>query len=138
MEDQRKFTEDVKESERPKRKPRKLTERDLFEKKVSKPVYMANSWVTFLKDFAQRNNMKYSDAIKSQKAKEEYRKKHGKGKKKQGFNAQLDESLGERHKGKKKQNLKARRDESKGEEGATGRRAYAAVMGMDKGRRSKK
>lgn len=34
--------------------------------------------------------------------------------KKQGYNARLDESLGERHKGAKKQSLTARRHESEG------------------------
>ncbi len=55
-------------------------------------------------------------------------------KKKQGYDARLDESLGERE-GKestKKQSLKARRDESKGEEKAKGKRAYSAVGTMDK------
>ena len=59
--------------------------------------------------------------------------------KKQGYNARLDESLGMRR-GKesgKKQSYKARRDESKGMEKAMGRRAYAAVGTMDKGRRKK-
>ncbi len=59
--------------------------------------------------------------------------------KKQGYNARLDESLG-RGRGKesgKKQSYKARRDESKGMEKAMGRRAYAAVGTMDKGRRKK-
>ncbi len=56
--------------------------------------------------------------------------------KKQGYNARLDESLGAR-KGKKSQSLKARRDESKGMEKAMGRRAYASVRTMDKGRRKK-
>ncbi len=65
-------------------------------------------------------------------------KKGGKAKK-QGYNARLDESLGMRR-GKesgKKQSYKARRDESKGMEKAMGRRAYAAVGKMDKGRRKK-
>ena len=60
-------------------------------------------------------------------------------KKQQGYNARLDESLGMR-KGKassKKQGYKSRRDESKGMEKAMGRRAYAAVGTMDKGRRKK-
>ena len=34
--------------------------------------------------------------------------------KKQGYNARLDESLGNKHRGKHKQSLKDRRDESKG------------------------
>ena len=38
--------------------------------------------------------------------------------KKQGYNARLDESLGSRNKGKKSQSLKSRRDESKGTEKA--------------------
>lgn len=58
--------------------------------------------------------------------------------KKQGYNARLDESLGERNKGKKKQSLKDRRDESKGMEKAKGKRAYSAVKTMDKSKRKKK
>lgn len=58
--------------------------------------------------------------------------------KKQGYNARLDESLGARNKGKKKQSLKSRRDESKGMEKALGRRAYSSVRTMDKARRKKK
>ena len=58
--------------------------------------------------------------------------------KKQGYNARLDESLGERNKGKKTQSLKSRRDESKGTEKAMGRRAYSAVSTMDKGNRKRK
>ena len=54
--------------------------------------------------------------------------------KKQGYNARLDESLGERNKGSKSQSLKSRRDESKGTEKAMGKRAYSAVGTMDKGR----
>jgi len=60
-------------------------------------------------------------------------------KKKQGYNARLDESLGMRT-GKasgKKQNYKARRDESKGMEKAMGRRAYASVGTMDKGKKKR-
>ena len=59
--------------------------------------------------------------------------------KKQGYNARLDESLGMR-KGKassKKQNYKSRRDESKGMEKAMGRRAYASVGTMDKGKKKR-
>ena len=37
----------------------------------------------------------------------------------------------------KKQNYKSRRDESKGMEKAMGRRAYASVKTMDKGKRKK-
>lgn len=61
-------------------------------------------------------------------------------KKRQGYNARLDESLGMRR-GKesgKKQSMKDRRDESKGMEKAMGRRAYASVKSMDKGSRKKK
>ena len=55
----------------------------------------------------------------------------------QGYNARLDESLGERNRGRKTQSLKSRRDESKGTEKAMGKRAYSAVGTMDKGNRSK-
>ena len=57
--------------------------------------------------------------------------------KKQGYNARLDESLGSRNKGKKSQSLKSRRDESKGTEKAMGKRAYSAVSTMDKGSKKK-
>ena len=57
-------------------------------------------------------------------------------KKKQGYDDKLDESLGARH-GKKSQSYKARRKESEGMEKAMGRRKYAAVKTMDKGRRKK-
>jgi len=56
---------------------------------------------------------------------------------KQGYDARLDESLGERHRGPKKQSMKARRDESKGMEKAMGRRAYSSVHTMDKGSRKR-
>ena len=56
---------------------------------------------------------------------------------KQGYNAQLDESLGMRRGAKrtKQQSDKDRRDEAKAMNKAMGRRAYASVRGMDKGRR---
>jgi hypothetical protein len=53
-------------------------------------------------------------------------------KKKQGYNARLDESLGMRHRGRHKQSLKDRRDESKGMEKHSGRRAYKSVGTMDR------
>ena len=56
--------------------------------------------------------------------------------KKQGYDDRLDESLGAKH-GKKSQSYKARRKESEGMEKAMGRRKYAAVKTMDKGRRKK-
>ena len=62
-------------------------------------------------------------------------KKGGKAKK-QGYDDRLDESLGAKH-GKKSQSYKARRKESEGMEKAMGRRKYAAVKTMDKGRRKK-
>ena len=62
-------------------------------------------------------------------------KKGGKANK-QGYDDRLDESLGARH-GKKSQSYKARRKESEGMEKAMGRRKYAAVKTMDKGRRKK-
>ena len=55
----------------------------------------------------------------------------GSSKKKQGYNARLDESLGARR-GKKSQSFKDRRDESKGAKKAAGKRAYSAVSTMDK------
>ena len=62
-------------------------------------------------------------------------KKGGKAKK-QGYDDRLDEALGARH-GKKSQSYKARRTEAEGIEKAMGRRKYAAVKTMDKGRRKK-
>jgi hypothetical protein len=49
----------------------------------------------------------------------------------QGYNDQLDESLGMRHRGQHSQSLKDRRDESKGMEKAMGNRAYSDVGTMD-------
>lgn len=54
-----------------------------------------------------------------------------KGGKTQGYNAQLDESLGMRTGTDKTQSYKARRDESKGANKHLGRRAYASVEAMD-------
>ena len=48
---------------------------------------------------------------------------------KQGYNARLDESLGAR-KGKKSQSLKSRRDESKGMEKSRGKGAYSGASTM--------
>tara|TARA_Y100000361_G_C11152276_1_gene341887 strand:- start:140 stop:355 length:216 start_codon:yes stop_codon:yes gene_type:complete len=46
---------------------------------------------------------------------------------KQGYNARLDESLGNKHKGKKKQSFKDRRDESK----AMSKKMYGHAYGGD-------
>ena len=64
-------------------------------------------------------------------------KQMARGGKMQGYNAQLDESLGMRKGAKrtKQQSDKDRRDEAKAMNKAMGRRAYASVRGMDKGRR---
>jgi len=64
-------------------------------------------------------------------------KQMARGGKMQGYNAQLDESLGMRRGAKrtKQQSDKDRRDEAKAMNKAMGRRAYASVRGMDKGRR---
>jgi len=51
---------------------------------------------------------------------------------KQGYNARLDESLGMRHRGHHSQSLKDRRDESKGMEKKDSGHAYASDRGMDK------
>ena len=61
-------------------------------------------------------------------------------KKKQGYNARLDESLGMRN-GKestKKQSLKARRDESKGAKKAAGKPAYSGNKSSSQGKKKKK
>jgi len=60
----------------------------------------------------------------------------GRVRRKQGYNARLDEALGMKHRGKKKQGHKARRDESKAMEKALGRRAYAGVRTMDRKNRT--
>lgn len=52
--------------------------------------------------------------------------------KKQGYNARLDESIGERNRGKKKQSLKSRRKESEGMEKAEGKRKYSGAKTMRK------
>ena len=65
--------------------------------------------------------------------------KYKEGGKTQGYNAQLDESLGDRT-GREElfeQKRKDRRDESKAMEEAMGRRAYASVRAMDKKKRRK-
>ena len=49
---------------------------------------------------------------------------------KQGYNARLDESLGNKHKGKHKQSMKARRDESKGMSKKDYGHAYGGDHGM--------
>ena len=49
--------------------------------------------------------------------------------KKQGYNARLDESLGNKHKGPHKQSLKDRRDESK----AMSKKIYGHAYGGDHG-----
>jgi len=51
-------------------------------------------------------------------------------KKKQGYNARLDESLGARN-GKKKQSFKDRRDESKGIMKRYGKHPYSADSNMN-------
>ena len=60
------------------------------------------------------------------------------GKRKQKYDARLDESLGERNRGKKKQSLKSRRKESKDMEESLHRRSFASVKSKDKKRRKKK
>jgi hypothetical protein len=62
---------------------------------------------------------------------------YARGGKSQGYNAQLDESLGVRKGAKrtKQQSDKDRRDEAKAMNKAMDRRAYSSVRGMDKGRR---
>ena len=59
---------------------------------------------------------------------EEMASEHHKG---QGYDDELDESLGMRHRGRKSQSRKSRRDESKGTEKALGHRAYSGVRAMD-------
>lgn len=59
---------------------------------------------------------------------EEMASEHHKG---QGYDDELDESLGMRHRGRHSQRWKSRRDESKGEEKALGNRAYSGVRAMD-------
>jgi len=56
---------------------------------------------------------------------------------KQRYNARLDESLGMRHRGRSKQSLKSRRDESKGMEKALTGHAYRGNRSMVESRRRK-
>jgi hypothetical protein len=63
--------------------------------------------------------------------------KGGSAKKKQGFNARLDESLGSRNR-KTKGKLATRRKESEGMEKKMGRKKFAAAKTMDKGSRKRK
>jgi len=60
-----------------------------------------------------------------------------KGKKMQGYNARLDDSLGARN-GKKKQSMKARRDESKGMKKSAGKKAYSGNRKSAQGSASKR
>jgi len=66
-----------------------------------------------------------------------YKKAEGGSAKRQGYKARLDESLGARRgaASTKSQSYEARRAESEGAEKAKGRRAYAAVGTMDKGKK---
>jgi len=67
-----------------------------------------------------------------------YEKRHmAKGGKAQGYDARQDESIGARNKTKGQQNLKSRRDEAQAMEKHGGKRKYADVSTMDKGRRKK-
>jgi len=40
---------------------------------------MASAWITFVKDFAKKNNLKYNEALKSADCKKEYHASKGKG-----------------------------------------------------------
>ena len=86
-------------------------------------------------------NRKQALAIANSEGNGVMRKKMNKGgaakKKKQGFNARLDESLGSRNR-KTKGNLKGRRKESEGMEKKMGRKKFAAAKTMDKGSRKRK
>ena len=62
---------------------------------------------------------------------------YAKGGMSQGYNDKDDESIGMRNRGNKMQSRKDRRDESAGMEKSGGRRKYADVGTMDKGRRKK-
>ena len=79
-----------------------------------------------MKDAAGRAMMKKGGATKK-----------AKGKKMQGYNARLDDSLGAR-KGKKSQSLKSRRDESKGAKKAAGKKAYSGNRKSAQGKASKR
>ena len=84
----------------------------------------------------QRNKpMDYSKPAGTKSKGSSMKKKKPATRKKQGYNAKLDESLGMR-KGKassKKQSMKSRRDESKGMAKKVGKKkAYGAVKTMDK------
>ena len=81
--------------------------------------------------------MKFADKVaKNSKSKVQVIK-FEKGGKTQGYNARLDESLGNRRgrESTKQQSKKDRRDESKGMEKGSGRRAYSSVSTMDVGDR---
>ena len=84
----------------------------------------------------QRNKpMDYAKPAGTKSKGSSMKKKRPTTRKKQGYNAKLDESLGMRR-GKesgKKQSMKSRRDESKGMAKKVGKkRAYGAVKTMDK------
>ena len=64
-----------------------------------------------------------------------YKKSSPAKKKKQGYNARLDDSLGAKH-GKKKQSMKDRRDESEGMEKSMGKRKFSGNKSSAQGKKS--
>ena len=91
--------------------------------------------------FADMGMEMVSDVMEYAMGGKEIKMKKGgavKKKKKQGYNARLDESMGMRNRGKKKQSMKSRRKESKGMEKAMGRKSYSGNRSSAQGRRKKK
>lgn len=89
--------------------------------------------------FAEMGMEKVGDVMEyAMRGMEKYKKGGAvKKKKKQGYNARLDESMGMRNKGKKKQSMKSRRKESKGMEKSMGRKSYSGNRSSAQGRRKK-
>ncbi len=85
-------------------------------------------------DFSKRTRERANLALTFEKIAKDRKGKYAHGGKMQGYNAQLDESLGMRTGtgASSKQSFKDRRDESKAANKMLGRRAYASVEAMDK------
>ena len=105
-------------------------------KKMKKATSVYKKYAKFgLMDRAEMGKMDLVDDLES--VSEMMMKKGGSMKKKQGYNARLDESMGMRNRGKKKQSMKSRRKESKGMEKAMGRKSYSGNKSSSQGKRKK-
>ena len=85
-------------------------------------------------DYSEKTRERANFALTMEKIAKDRKKKMAHGGMTQGYNSQLDESMGMRLGREKnyKQSLKDRRDESKAANKMLGRRAYSSVQAMDK------